>query len=226
MKSFLLATSLLVTSLAQAYFVATFRSGMDPDIRTHILVAGRGSELVTLFQEVAATKAKKLKEQYPNEQIVLIAAEEKGDNVALLERFGFDVQMRPEVVLTQRRLFDLLVRFNKIASIEVYSHNAPEAGSFLEEKNTIDPNSTEAPRLKGKFTEDAYVIFAGCNTGFYLAPAMARVWGIPVAGSFTATDFKRLHSNGEFYINEDYAKPPGDWALQNGISFSHSYPCS
>ncbi|MGE0527805.1 MAG: hypothetical protein AB7P49_12125, partial [Bdellovibrionales bacterium] len=195
---------------------------------THLLVAGHGGAMGTLFQNAAASRAKKYADLFPTHQIILIAVNEMDDeqNGALLGRWGFQVIAKRTRMLSAQNLASELYYSTAIASFDLYSHSNRERGAALDKDQYITPEAWELQSWRGKFTANAWAHIHGCNSGYYLAPALARLWRIPVAGSFTGTHFQRLHSTDEFYPNEKRLAPPGPFASSNVFSFSGPQACA
>lgn len=224
----LLILSLFIFDARADYFLTTYKNEqIDFQKPTRILVAGYGDELKLLFQNVSKGKAQKLKEQYPNDQIVLIAVEEEDlNNEAVLTKWGFNIVKRKKGSIDAKSFLNELNAFDKILSLDIFSHSSAQFGIHLKSRlNHLTTSTKGLEKLKGNFVKGAYVVLHGCNTGFYLAPHLSRVWGVPVAGSLTSTNFQRLHSNGNFYLEEDGMQPSKDWSEKNELSFDQPLNC-
>lgn len=225
---FFFGASLLISAAQAGYFTSIKNSNMlDYNRRTHILVAGRGSELATLFQSAAASKSVKLQELYPQDQIVLLSYNELGEqqNAAKLRGWGFQIVSLNNNLFTKQRLVADLARFRKIASLELFTHTSALAGAQLEGQAYRISQDDDISNLRGNFTADSFIYLHGCNSGFNLAPAWSSMLEVPVAGSLTYTGFQKLHTNGEFYPYEDALKPDGEWSPVNALSFPQTRDC-
>lgn len=80
LKALLVGSLLLGASLAQAaYGIFDYQGkGIDPSKRTHIIVAGKGSDMGLQFHASAAAQARKIQDVNPNDQVVLIAVLDDG----------------------------------------------------------------------------------------------------------------------------------------------------
>jgi hypothetical protein len=219
----------VMLSNAQAsYIVASFNSDeLDTNKPTRVLLVGQGDELKLLFQEVATAKAIKYKEQYPEDQILLIAVNEKdvGSEWAL-KKWGFTLHNIDRRTLDGKEFLKITVPFKKIRSLDIFSHSSAQFGVHLEgHGNRLNLNTKNIENLRPNFMKDAYAYLHGCNTGFNLAPYLSNVWGIPVAGSMTSTNFQRLHSDGHFYLSEEGFAPNSAWATENSLSFNETMNC-
>lgn len=230
-KIFAALVSFMVSSPAWAYITATYgNAGADPDVRTHILVVGKGNELGTLFQRTAAAKAKKYAELFPNEQIYLISVNETGrsENLDLLSSYGFkNVQEKSGFNFTSTDVFGEMSKFQKIASVDIYSHSVAYYGVILDGKfNRMDPKKDGYEKLAPNFTSDAYAFLHGCNSGQFLAPVLSMQWKIPVAGSFGSTDFQRMHSTGQWHFDDGRKPAEGNFVSINKVSFQRNEACA
>ncbi|MGZ3787051.1 MAG: hypothetical protein ACXVLQ_00930 [Bacteriovorax sp.] len=218
----------LMATESNAYLVTTFNSAkVNYDLPTRILVAGAGDDLGTQFQEVARGKALKYSQQYPGEQIVLIAANEPDvDDKTVLKNWGFNLVNEDRSSFNGKVLAEEAAKFNKISSIDIFSHSSAQYGIHLDGKaHRLTLNTSGLEKLKGHFLKDAYAILHGCNGGFNLAPFLSGVWEIPVAGAMTSTNFQKLHEDGNFYLTEDGFYPNADWAKINDKSFDEPVNC-
>ncbi|MFZ4402611.1 MAG: hypothetical protein ACOYOK_00785 [Pseudobdellovibrionaceae bacterium] len=233
--SFLLVA--LVSSISYGYFRGSYQTSLDPLKRTRVLIVGHGSELGTQFQVVAAAKAKKYRELYPQDQILLISVDEYADrdkekitqtNMEYLGTLGFTDIQEPESGLKTHYVLDELQTFKKIASIDIFSHSTAYYGVILDGPfNRMDPKRDGYEKLQPNFTSDAYAFLHGCNSGQILAPIFSKIWGIPVAGSLTFSSFYRLASDGQFYANYGKNLPAGvSWAQKNNFSYDQAYNCN
>lgn len=225
---FTIAMALIMGSAHASYIVASFGSKeLDPSLPTRVLIAGEGKELKLLFQEVATAKAIKYKEHYPEDQILLIAVNEKdvGSEWAL-NKWGFTIHNIDRSTLDGKEFLKLVLPFKKIRSLDIFSHSSAQFGVHLEgHGNRINLNTKNIEDLAPNFMKDAYAYLHGCNTGFNLAPYLSNVWGIPVAGSMTSTNFQKLHTDGNFYLSEEGYAPNSAWATENSLSFPETLDC-
>lgn len=229
-KLFAGLVGLMVASPAWAYITATYGNmGANPNVRTHVLIVGKGNELSTLLQTTAAAKAKKYAELYPNEQVYLISVNETGkdDNLELIAKYGFkNVVEKRGFNFDSSDVFKEMKQFNQIASVDIFSHSVAYYGVILDGKlNRMDPKKDGYEKLAGNFTKDAYAFLHGCNSGQFLAPILSLQWGIPVAGSFTSTDFQRLHENGNWFFDDARKPAEGKFVTVNKQSYERNELC-
>jgi hypothetical protein len=226
---FILLFSLFTALNAQAYITGQIGdSKIDKKNRTHIVVAGIGKELGTLFQAAAIAKGLKIQAVHPNDQIFYISVSEPehGDNVYQLQRRGLKNVKSTKDDFTEEFLFNELSQFTQIASISFFGHSAAHVGLLLQNKyDRMNYTSPQLKRLKGHFTEDSYVQFYSCNAGFFLAPKIARIWGVPTSGALTSTDFEQLHVDGQWYFNTTGRYPTGGWADANSSTLNKQLSC-
>ena len=228
LKTTLFILACLFTLESNAFLITTYNADkLNYNLPTRLLVAGAGDDLGTQFQEVARGSALKYSQQHPDEQIVLIAANEPGiDNKATLKSWGFNFQYEKRSTFNGESFLAEAEKFTQIASIDIYSHSSAQYGIHLDGKfHRLTVNTKHIERLKGHFIKDAYAFLHGCNGGFNLAPLLSTVWEIPVAGAMTSSNFQKLHSDGNFYLSEEGMFPNSDWAQLNPTSFDKPTKC-
>ena len=214
---------------AVKYFVAVFgKKLMRGQAPTHVIVAGHGSHAGVLFQNSAASRARKYAEVFPAHQILLLAVNELDgmDNAELLKRWGFRVLASRERELDVEMLMFELQSTNPIASFDLYAHSNEINGAALAEGQYFNFDNPDLRPLRSRFQAKAWASLHGCNSGFQLAPGLARLWQVPVAGSLTATHFQHLHSRGKFYPYDELMAPPGPFAAINALSFAKPQDCA
>ncbi len=226
----LIAFILLTSSGAHAFIIATYNGpSLDFTKKTRILVTGVGKEQGNQFQKVAHSKARKLNELYPDEQIVLIAKDEgpNNQNKDQLKSWNFIIQYENRNVFDGENLISEISKFKKISSIDIFAHGTALYGIYLENtKNRFSQDTKATINIKNNFDKDAYIFFHGCNVGFMFAPYLSELLTIPVAGALTSSNFQRLHSDGSFYMTEEGYYPDNDWAKENNSTFKKSLSCS
>jgi hypothetical protein len=230
-KRFLLSALLTLASVQAnaSYFITAYKQGtINYEVPTRLMLAGNGDDLGLLFQEVAKGKAQKYSELNPGEQIVFITINEKElDNANALARWGFNIVEDERGTLDGKKFIKEAIRFKKILSLDIFSHSSAQFGIHLDGKaHRLTLNTKGLEAIKGNFMKDAYAYLHGCNSGFNLAPFLSEVWGIPVAGSMTSTNFQKLHSDGNFYLNETQYAPNSNWSKSNNLSFNKETQCS
>ncbi len=202
-----LMTVFLYSVMADAsYYRVVFSAEkeIDADKRTHILVTSRGNDLGLLPHLSAVSKASKIVERFPDEQVILFLPIDGFLGPVELKKMGVvNFQLKSEL-LNPKTLINELVQFNKIASFNSFGHGAIIEGIFLDAIGDKDvrwyPYDKDTKRLAGHFTDDAYAILNACNNGHHLASYLSKMWGIPIAGALTGTHFETLHKDGNFYF--------------------------
>lgn len=228
-KSVVAFLALAVVSTAHAsYHVASYNSdSLDLNKPTRVMVVGNGDDLGLLFEEVAKAKAVKYTENFPQDQIALIAINEKEMGSEWnLKRYGFKIQRNDSSTLDGKEFIKEVSKFKKILSLDIFSHSSAQFGIHLDGRaNRLNITTKNLESLKANFVKDAFAYLHGCNSGFHLAPFLSNAWGIPVAGSMTSTNFQRLHSDGNFYLSEEGYAPNTDWAKTNTLSNDTESEC-
>lgn len=192
---------------------------------THILVPGSamGDESDQFFQ-TTLLRAKLYQKLYPNHQVVIISQPDviKASQEEVFERFNLPIIEKVGDKLTAGQLLSQMLKFKKIASFDFYGHSSPWA-LRLGKKNASMYASEGFAQLKNRFIEGAYATLNGCNGGFTLAPALSKLWGIPVSGALTGSLFERLQADGKWYKKSDRTR--SEWTTENGINFTPAQPC-
>ncbi len=203
------------------------KNKLDLDRPTHILVSTEGQELANLPYEAALTQAFYLKKQHPTDQVVVLSDFDlKNQTLNQLSIWNLDLifysrSPNPALVtLSSFSLVSYMKQFSKIKSFHIYGHSNIPYGARLFRQfrfGGFESDFTELAKLRSNFTENAYAILSGCNSGWSLAVRLSEIWQIPVAGSFTGTEFEKLGNDKNFHLNTN-----------NQITFAKSnsnYPC-
>lgn len=228
MKSFLLLIALILfPQFSHAYFVAVpgGKTTIDYSKPARILLAGRGTDLSVLPQMSAMGVALLYQRNFPNDQIVLISVfedqastkyTEGGTNELSLLKAGWNFVTKNDVYFNTESAMGELVKFQKINSLEFFGHNSAHLGTQTDGLGyRFDFRDSAMELLTPLFQKNAFVIIHGCNSAWMIAQDMAKLWNIPVAGSFTETRFEYLYSDGHFYRNVDGKSPGNKWATHN-----------
>lgn len=212
-----------VTAGEEDELVATFdRVGkIDLARTTRILLVGDSSHLGELPLYAATTRARRYAQLYPTEQVVLFVTKDvraatvaqTGSTLVRQEPFG-NVTLADLSRLSGAKLISALDRFPRIASIDFFGHSSP-FGALLEAEGTDRVLAASMPGnmalLKDNFVRDAspYVTLNGCNGAAHTAPELSKLWGVPVSGALTGSNFQELMSDGRWYFNDEGFSPPG-----------------
>lgn len=222
----------MVIESSHAYIVAVPKdqAAIDYSKPTRVLVAGRGTDLALLPQMTALSRAAVYRRNFPDEQIVLISVLENKSNKRTLDASGWKLEVQNKMTLETTTVVAEAKKFTAIRSFEMFSHSSPTRGfqmdgtshvairlePFLEsEKFSPEIPNPEVESLKDHFAPGAYAILSGCNSGWAMAQKLAKMWNIAVAGTFTESQFEKLHSDGHFYVGETKFAPNKNWAIRN-----------
>jgi hypothetical protein len=167
-------TSIFAFEARASYMIISYNQPtIDPTIRTHIVISSKGNDLGYGPQLSALTKAGKLSEVYPADQVVLFFPEENDQNIRWIQRAGLAVNRFP-ALLDTNKLFEELEVYSQIVSLHTYGHAAIIEGVFLDAIGKKDvrwfPHFKSPEKLVGHFTKDAFVTLNGCNLGHSMAP--------------------------------------------------------
>ena len=216
MKSFLGLIVLLFSFQASAYSLLIYGQGtrLQDAKPFHILLAGEPHELGNLFVQSAAAKAARLQTLYPDRTIVLYMGNVDWQRVQKAISLGFNIQENNGAGLSGEVFTREMLRFPRIASIDIFVHSSAGYGSLLEDnEERFDLRTPRLADLRSRFIEGAYAELHGCNTGFDHAQGLAKLWNIPVFGSLSSMNFQHPWSDGTWYFNDSGLQPTtGKWA--------------
>lgn len=221
--------SLLTSSSAFAsYFQADLPSKLaDNKMGTHIVITGKGLEVGDQWLRAGHTQALLFKDRPQHGSIRLIGAIENSETLKKLNQWGYINIQVFEKTFTGPRLVNVIAQSSKIASIDFIGHNGALLGFVLEDYNNrffLDGARSMKP-LASKMSSDSFVRIMGCNTGWSLAPLLAQVLQVPVAGTFTFADIQKVHETGTWYYNDEGRFPGGTFLRRNEISYNYPVDC-
>lgn len=269
--------SLMAMTAQARYVIADYqKQGINPDKKTHVIVAAKGGDMGLQFHMSAASLARKVQDVNPKDQVVLIAVLDNGKGwletdysrrletslinfnifnsanpadmaransrskfyteieqgtLLALDQWGFGDFREFKEDLDATTLIRELSQFNKIGSINVFSHSTAYYGLILDGSfNRLDPKSTEKfGELKSRFTSDAYAWLHGCNNAI-VGMKLSSLWSVPVATSFTSTAFQELFrtTDGKPLFVHSYPDniPAGAKRMGvNSISYARTQEC-
>ncbi|MGZ3710916.1 MAG: hypothetical protein ACXVBE_04135 [Bdellovibrionota bacterium] len=222
--------SLLFSVTSEAYFVATLHPAIDRSKETHLIVIGYSHGMGRLLLESAIATGRRLENEFPERQIVFLTIRESPNTQSTLRNFGLFLTDDNGKKLSPVALVEEIKSFPLIASIEFFTHAHVLWGAGLEGLRPDQRINHETPgirELRGHFIPFGYIFFHGCNAGLVLAPALAKILDVPVAGALTSTLVEQLHSDGHWYEN-DWGKKVRvkGWARDNSVSYSDSISCA
>jgi hypothetical protein len=209
-----------------SFHVGTITEGeLSPTKITHILVPGSamGDESDQFFQS-ALLRAKMYKALYPDHQVVIVSQPDvvSASQEEVFERFNVKIVASENDKLTAGQLLKVMSKFKRIASFDFYGHSSPWA-LRLGKKNASMYASKAFAALKDHFIDGAYATLNGCNGGFTLAPALSKLWEIPVSGALTGSLFERLQADGMWYKKPDRTR--SEWVTENFFNFDPAEHC-
>ncbi|MGZ3769159.1 MAG: hypothetical protein ACXVCP_06640 [Bdellovibrio sp.] len=209
---------LMAVPSTEAYFLAAPKKQEAIDFQkpTRILISGRGTDLRLQPQMSALGRAQLYLRNFPNDQVVLISVFEDNTNEKLLTKVGWKIITQNTTQLETHSAMSELLKFQKIRSLDFFGHNSPTLGTQTDGLGfRFDFLKPEVQSLAPQFDRGAYAMIHGCNSGWLIAPSLAKIWNIPVSGSLTGTRFEHLHSDGHFYVYANGKAPSSSWAKQN-----------
>lgn len=203
---------------------------IDYDKTTHIIVAGSAKKKESnQFFQSALSRGYKYLEIFPGQQVVIISSPEvvKKKNEEVFKEFNIDVQKSvKKVPLTGSVLAKEMLLFSSIASFDFYGHSSPWSLIIGKRHTTLNPSvsSKLIESLDSHFTPLASASLNGCNGGLTLAPALSKMWKIPVSGALSGSLFERIQNNG-LWLNE-YVGDDTLWTTENTLSYVSGRSCS
>lgn len=212
------------------YRIGLYKGGnYDPEKPTHIIVVGSAvKEDSDQFFQSGISRAYRYKELWPDEQVVIMSSPDvKGaSDKEIFEKYKVSVIKEVNKNFTANQLLEEISAYSQIASLDFFGHSSPWAMKIGKSNAAFDTTAhTEALiALRTKFLPRAYATLNGCNTGFYLAPALSKALAIPVSGPLTSSMFERIESGGLWYMEEDWKdkKHP----TSNKVSYNTKVWCS
>lgn len=194
---------------------------------THLIIVGKGLEVGDQWLKAAHTQAMIFRDRPGMGSIRLIAAIENSNFRNQLANWGYNNLKVYNQTMTGNEVLGQIFRVNKIESIDFIGHNGALYGFALEDYNNrfFLKHAKELTKIRDRMSANSYVRILGCNTGWYLAPAVANALNVPAAGSFTYADIEELHDTQEWFYNDAGRYPKGSWLKSNPISYSDTKPC-
>ncbi|UXR66000.1 hypothetical protein EZJ49_07030 [Bdellovibrio bacteriovorus] len=207
MKLFVL-TFLAVSIWAQnssAIFLATDPGQLRAGVPTDVFVVGDGDDHGDLFLRAAILAAKVSRDRFPQRQRVIISAvSDFYSDQQLLSSAGFKLHIADSSKLDKSQVLKAL-KFPRSAltSLQFFVHSNPQTGIVLHKRTgRLAQTDSEFAQMGGFLARNAIVIFHSCNSGWFLAPAAAKLWGRSAFGTFTADDFQEPMSDGKWYYHD------------------------
>lgn len=229
MNKFIVLLLILFSMQARALTTFTLDKGQwNPKRVSHVFIVGHGIELGLQFLQTAVTRAKKIQETYPNDQILVIWAyhQNQASDLKVAKSVANKIlESKPED-LTEGKVISYLNYLGPIRSLHFVGHNSATHGFALQSRFKFQPKTETLAKTRSKLTKDAVAVLHGCNTGFYVAPDLSAKLGIPVLGSLTSTDFQNPFEDGNWYFNNSGQFPKDvSKSKENGLSFQDKSNC-
>jgi hypothetical protein len=222
-------TSILSLTARADYFSADLKtSDENPNMGVHLIIAGKGLEVVDQWLIAAQSQALVFKDRKNHGPIKIISAIDLPSYSEYIKAWGYSNVRVFKQTMTDQRVVSLIAENQKIASIDFIGHNGAIKGLALENYDNrffMDAVQLMAP-LKSRFTADSFIRVMGCNTGWNLAPALANALNVPAAGTFTFADIQKLHETNVWYYNDKGRFPEGTkFNTVNSVSYSEPITC-
>ena len=193
-------------SSSQAYFIASEPAQIRAGVPTDVFVAGFGNDQGNQFLKTAILAAKVSRDRFPQRQRVIISAvnESFEGEKSMLAAAGFGFRKADKDDLEKERLVLALQYLRApVTSLQFFGHANTYNGFRLQSKtDRLDQTDSEFAQIGSVLAPNAIVVFNSCNSGWLLAPAAAKMWGRPVFGTFTSSDFQEPMSDGKWYYHD------------------------
>lgn len=225
MKNILIAIFLYTFSLnLHASFVASNNKTINPNLSTHVLIAGNPDSLGELFIYSLLTKAKIYLEKSPNEQIIIIG---RSDDKQFIKDAGFHILNNKFGLLKAGAIKDAIKNIKQISSVDIYAHSNALSGASLDTNTWIYQILNEKDDLwdeiAKKITKSSFIFIHGCNAGIKFAPLLAKKLQIAVMAAVTSTDFQFIYQDSFWAF--DYNAEKNKKSPKNILNYSSPKSC-
>lgn len=224
---FLTVLTLIFSQNSFGALIAKLKSANeDISLPAHVLVAGAGGDVGSLFIKTAVSQALRFADEASHGPIILVAKAVSSNSKIYLEERNFSV-IEDGKALTERHLVKIIEGTAKITTLDFFAHNSTAAGLQLNGPSERLASDAQAlAPLKDNLTSDAIIRFYACNSGYKMAPNAMVVLQKPAAGTMVAADFQELHSNNRWYYHDQGRFPAdGHFVSINKLSFSKNQSC-
>jgi hypothetical protein len=224
---FIILTAFANTTMAD-YFQADLPSvDSNASLGTHLIITGKGLEVGDQWLRAAHTQALVFKSRTQHGPIRLIGAIENSESISALKNWGYKNIQIFNQIYTGLALVKQIKQVPLVASIDMIGHNGAMLGFALENyENRFFLNEVKA--LEGmakKMSPLSFVRVMGCNTGWNLAPALAKALAVPVGGTFTFADIQKVHESNDWFFHDEGRFPGGQFLSTNTISTLEPISC-
>lgn len=198
---------------AEAFFVASEPAQLKSGVATDVFIAGFGNDQGDQFLKTALLGAKVSRDRFPQRQRVIISAvnESLESERSLLEEAGLSLRKEDRQDLDKETLVQSLRQLDvPVTSLQFFGHANTYNGFRLQSKtDRLDEKTAEFKDIGKVLAPNAIVVFNSCNSGWFLAPAAAKLWNRPVFGSFSSADFQEPMNDGNWYYHDVGLFPEG-----------------
>lgn len=181
---------------AKASFIASNNEKINPNLPTHILMAGNPGDLGELFIKSMVGRAKIYMEKSADVQIILIG---RSSDKEVVTRTGFRILDTKPGLLKPNVIKDAIKKIKNISSIDIYAHSNALSGASLDSNSWITQLLNEKDDLWDevalKISSSSFIFIHGCNAGVKFAPLLAKKLKIAVYAALTSTDFQYIYDD-------------------------------
>ena len=209
---------------AQASFIASNNSKINPDLPTHVMIAGHPDKLGELFIYSLVTRAKVYLEKSSNEQILIIGRNEDKEAV---RRAGFIIVETKSGVMKPNTIKSAIKNIKIISSFDIYAHSNALSGASIDTNSWVTQLLNEKDDLWDevalKINKSSFVFIHGCNAGIKFAPILAKKLKIAVFAALTSTDFQYIYD--DLFWSFDYNIKSNQLNKKNNFNYSDTKSC-
>lgn len=207
-----------------ASFIASNHKNINPDLPTHVMIAGNPDKLDELFIYSLLTKAKIYIDKSPNEQIIIVG---RSDDKKMIKDAGFFVSDSRIGLLKSGTIKDAIKNIKHISSVDIYAHSNALSGVSLDTNTWIYQLLNEKDDLwdliATKISKSSFIFIHGCNAGIKLAPALASKLKIAVLAAVTSTNFQYIYKDSFWSFESDLKGI--DKSSKNNLNYSNQKSC-
>ena len=209
---------------AQASFIASNTKNINPNLPTHVMIAGHPDKLGELFIYSLVTRAKVYLEKSPEEQILIIGRSEDKEAV---KRAGFIIIDTKSGVMKPNTIKAAIKNIKNISSFDIYAHSNALSGASIDTNSWVTQLLNEKDDLWDevalKISKSSFIFIHGCNAGLKFAPVLAKKLKIAVFAALTSTDFQYIYD--DLFWAFDYNAKSNQLNKKNNFNYSDTKSC-
>jgi hypothetical protein len=207
-----------------ASFIASNNVKLNPQLPTHVLIAGYPDQVGELFVYSLLTKAKIYLEKSPNEQILIIG---RSDDKEFIKDAGLHILDTSMGLLKPDYIKSAIRNIKNISSIDIFAHSNALSGASLDTNTWIYQLLNEKDDLwdevAKKVSSSSFIFIHGCNAGIKFGPRLAIKLKIAVLAALTSTDFQYIFDDLFWSFAESVGRTHK--SMKNKMNYSNTKSC-